>query len=1049
MKKITLLLFITSIFTTALFAEDMVSYSKGNASDSVIFNDIFRLSDSTFLIAGETKGNLSWTGVSPTTITIPQLKDTFVSTRIGFILHLSKDMKTVLHAVKMPDNTIENIYKIRSTNAPGQTTGVIYISGKWKERQDTSKGYFIAKLNQNFLTSVPSQCVWIKYINAKNIQNYGALNDGQESYHRSEQPWDVDNLGRVIWVDKTEFRHDKWVTIRRFKADGTDDIMEQNISSYSFATYDATPHDGINNPVVGKNEPFKKVNVGDSLIFKLTYKNKSNNDSTGYPKLKVDSVLNTSYFLFKHSGTEGKVIRSMTDADMAASTLDENGNTRIGKYPYDFIYWRPFYYVKYKTSFMNGSGIYGHSPSSLQMNTAKIGDITIDKRNNHFYFGYTHACSNGNWDYADYSGYNVLQNLFDLECAVVALNDSGKIKWWARTYQQVESINQAIQMIDRLAVDYKNNKLVVLGKTYDTCLHNFWEGDKLKANPGGSGFKNRWTGSIRTIEYAWLGRYSLDTLKIDRATYIAEYDKDSILHDTLLTDPNLDGWADPNKGNRPLGKTVCNDLKIDDDGNIYVACQGNRTITTIDAYQKMVKPDKDLSLDSVACYNSFVRKYNSNLSNILYSSLITGDWDRISGIGGDNTHINRVLPIENKLIAIGYYKGEGRNIQTYSTPIWGCDTAINLTAIFASLDLRPKIKITKYPFIVAKGIKYKLAFNLPSEYSLTTTNQFKLYISDSTGRFNQSTEVGYITGNKSDTILFTIPISLTTDVKGKLRIISTEKNLFSNPVDIILPEKIKNRKFSKPLGDSSFCYDTTKIYTIKNPGFVVVNWKTIPDTASIILTDGSATDTSVSIIWKPTFSGKAYVYTQMIGSDTILNSDTLAINVGGLSNLYIFRKYNNSETQLIARPNKNSFTYQWYYNNVFILTDEKDSIYIASKNPSKKAISVWVKDSIGCLTKSKTINAFSDIYEINNNERFLTYPSPSKDIIKIRFSKSFSGIIEIILTDMLGNKVKTTQLNGVITNQIETIDVSSLNSGIYFVIINDGVKQISEKIIIQ
>jgi hypothetical protein len=207
--------------------QDVVTLSAGAITDSVKFNDICKLSDGTYLVTGETKGDLSWTGATvitlDTTGTAYFYKDRYDPTDTstgnyrlhqlqavskGFILHLSADRNTILRVVTLPDNIVENISKIRTTNVPGQPTGDMFISGKCMA-DSVAKGFFIARLDNNFVDGIPSALVYFRFFLSNNVESFSMCFNGFESYHRVKQPWDVDNMGRVVFVERREFSHGK------------------------------------------------------------------------------------------------------------------------------------------------------------------------------------------------------------------------------------------------------------------------------------------------------------------------------------------------------------------------------------------------------------------------------------------------------------------------------------------------------------------------------------------------------------------------------------------------------------------------------------------------------------------------------------------------------------------------------------------------------------------------------------------------------------------------------------------------------------------------
>lgn len=87
-------------------------------------------------------------------------------------------------------------------------------------------------------------------------------------------------------------------------------------------------------------------------------------------------------------------------------------------------------------------------------------------------------------------------------------------------------------------------------------------------------------------------------------------------------------------------------------------------------------------------------------------------------------------------------------------------------------------------------------------------------------------------------------------------------------------------------------------------------------------------------------------------------------------------------------------------------------------------------------------NSNVDVLNFNNNINYKIYPNPSKNILKIETSQNIKSIE---MHTILGKKVYQ---NNDVRNNIE-IDLSLLESGVYFININDGEKRYSEKIVVE
>ena len=137
---------------------------------------------------------------------------------------------------------------------------------------------------------------------------------------------------------------------------------------------------------------------------------------------------------------------------------------------------------------------------------------------------------------------------------------------------------------------------------------------------------------------------------------------------TSSSNPNLDGWEDPNTGWPNVNTTYLrkNMLKVTADGSVVVLGTGRRTITTANAWQKMIKQSEGSST-----WNQFVRIYTPTLSMPLYSSIATGDWNHTTGVGGDNVQLMGVFKVADGVVAVGYHDGNGGEIPVTTVPTWG------------------------------------------------------------------------------------------------------------------------------------------------------------------------------------------------------------------------------------------------------------------------------------------------------------------------------------------------------------------------------------------
>jgi len=620
MKKL-ILLFITTLFSIALFAQtNIVTYAGGAGKET--FYDVMQITDGSFLVVGYAD-NLTWTGSAPKTqltytTTIPNSLGT---NKYGFILHLSNDLQTILQVVHFPQGAVEDIRFIKTNSKPYSATGDLFISCNTSDSDANNGGYVIAKLNNNFINGIPSSLSWVNVVWAKSIA-------------KEAHPWDVTNDGKVYFLGGEAYGYD-WSAVYCLNQNGQPAVVENWRTHW------------LNNGTEWKGTP-----------------------ASANPFGTIDSV--------SFSGIVLKIwgrcdLRSWTTTDYNLLQPDENGGTKKGKWPLDILFNAPCDpqnptavspgYTGYSAS---GTPVYGGS------------SIAIDKRNNDVYIGMNFK--------------SVLPNggLPDFEPAVIAMDSSGNLKWWSRLYHEITPLGDTVnsspdQYVDALAIDYTNNKLVVGARCHGNNVENLWEGNTINANGSAYGFQNNFTGTQGNIHISWLGKLQLNTGVLTNSTYMAELAEGTGSLGIPHADPNLNGWPDPNTGwpNVNTTRMVKNNLKVSSNGDVCVLAVGRRTITTDNAYQKMVKPNNG----GFSAWNSFVRVYDSQFNVPKYSSLVVGVWDTLTQAGGGNTELYGVYKTNQGVICVGRQKADangnpsGNNIPVINVTPWGSATPQNESAV--------------------------------------------------------------------------------------------------------------------------------------------------------------------------------------------------------------------------------------------------------------------------------------------------------------------------------------------------------------------------------
>jgi hypothetical protein len=622
MKKFTLFIFCIICICKVKAQTNIVTYI-GNTGRECLY-DVTQLSDGTFLACGYAQ-SLAWLPAgTPTNIisagNINNALDTMNA--YGFIIQLSNDLQTILSCIHFPQGAVADIKYMKFTSAPYATTGDMYISGTTRATKLNEGGYFIAKLNNNFVNGVPTAMNWVR-------RNWAEGNVFEN------QPWDVGSDGKVVYIYGQSHAAD-WAQVGRYRADGSNDLVSNWRTHWDVL---GAEYKGLANSYMGA------------------------------------STLTRSGIVLKKTGRCD--LRSWTTADYNTWQSDGNGSMRKGKWPLDFLYNSPCNIASVSTS---GPGYNGYSASSSQTYGGQ--SISIDKRNNSIFIGMNTK--------------SVLPGgLPDFEPAVICMDSSGSLVWYSRLYHEVmpNTPNDTVtstpdQYIDGLAIDYTNNNLVVNARTHGNNVSNFWKGNAVASNPSANGFQNQFTGTNGNIHLEWIGKLSLLNGEFQGSTFMGEYNNNANANATPLSDPNLFGWPNPNAGWAELNttRTARNSIRVSTNGSVLVGAVGRHSMTTTNAYQKNVKPNATNATTSP--WANFVRLYEPDLSKPIYSSLVTGQFDTITGANGDNTTIYGFYKTQQGIIGVGKHStttgtnnASGASIPTINVLPFGSSTPSNESAI--------------------------------------------------------------------------------------------------------------------------------------------------------------------------------------------------------------------------------------------------------------------------------------------------------------------------------------------------------------------------------
>ncbi|MCC5839669.1 MAG: immunoglobulin domain-containing protein [Opitutales bacterium] len=383
---------------------DRVFYA-GQSGATRFFGNL-PLSDGTILIGGAAS-NLDWVpqGTPVTQIGLTAENGTILHTEsvnsnvTAFVLHVSQDASQVLRLIHFPHGSAFNVTHIKTDTAPTDPTGNIYLSGQRGGTGGTG-GYFIARLNANFITGTPSAARYFWNINTR----------GRGNDHGVRQPWDVYNDGRIIAQTGRPYE-DGWAEIIVLAADPGPELTLPD-------HFPLIPQTGM--------PGFRVHTISDGNETIEWFWGTEKDFPPGFSAVDSRMVLKT-----QRTGIPG-MQRSFNPEDFHRWQKDENGFWRRGTYPLDAFWW-DYWWVPsggennqwaYHSRGYTGYRLAGVGNAEGAPYTPRVGAITVDRRNNHAYIGL-------NWQ----SRLPATNNP-DFEPALIALDGEGYMIWWARMYRE-------------------------------------------------------------------------------------------------------------------------------------------------------------------------------------------------------------------------------------------------------------------------------------------------------------------------------------------------------------------------------------------------------------------------------------------------------------------------------------------------------------------------------------------------------------------------------------------------------------------------------------
>jgi hypothetical protein len=542
MKNLILSLVFCSLFAASLAVGAVERVFLAGCGSGTIFHCAHRLSDGTLLIGGGTDDP----GWLPKGTDMAEIggaaPDVLPGDRTAILIHLSSDLGEILSVRHFPKGFAGEIRTMRTTEVPGETTGALHVEGTVRVTAETSRdgkageGYFIARLDGNFLTKPPSGAVWCIALPAK-----GAL--------AKAAPWDVGPDGRVVFAQGESYGHD-WLSVNAVDAAG--------------------------NPAVVPGWP-RHWHAGGE-----------------FEGSAADSPQPPTYsgIVLKIAGRGD--FRSYSKENYELESSDGNGGIKKGKWPFDAMFDGYFDRQTRKTLAVidTGKGYYGYRWGGNAC--AHLGTIAIDRRSGDMYLGGNNKSKlpDGLPDFEPWvvamdrdGNLKWWQRLYP-ESKGVSTPDQ-YVDAIAVDYSRPLERGGAIVVLARAHGNNVNNFW-----QGDKILHpeNPKSSYQMRFTGAQGNIHYQWIGRMTADEGAML--HATYAAEFQEG---AKFDTRS-----KMKNPLLDHWPDINAGWPDLNTTRLRPhIGFDSKGRILVAGTGRNTVTTKNAYQPFPSPfDPDRGVGS-------------------------------------------------------------------------------------------------------------------------------------------------------------------------------------------------------------------------------------------------------------------------------------------------------------------------------------------------------------------------------------------------------------------------------------------------------------------
>jgi len=224
-------------------------------------------------------------------------------------------------------------------------------------------------------------------------------------------------------------------------------------------------------------------------------------------------------------------------------------------------------------------------------------------------------------------------------------------------------------------------------------------------------------------------------------------------------------------------------------------------------------------------------------------------------------------------------------------------------------------------------------------------------------------------------------------------------------------------------GALALCDTDTEVYSVTNDPSVVYNW-TIPAGWS-----GTSTTNTITVTAGPTGGNMEVNAENICGMSA---NSTLAVIVGTGAPTAGFTSSNTNYDYSFTSTSVNAGTWSWDFGDGIGTSNLENPDYTYTTNGTF-TVTLTVDNGCGTDVFTEVITITGVGLDENSLNLVSIYPNPTDDVINIQVSADMIGK-EYSIKDLMGKNLAT----GLISDQLTTIGLSSLSSGIYFVSVGEN-----------